>query len=63
LKPIMCDYCNKLHGKPTGSYCPEMTLAWQKGLGYGVGRIKAWKLLKKMLSFGLSQDDSYRRRR
>jgi hypothetical protein len=50
---VLCDYCGKLHFKPTGSYCPERTKAYQKGLEWGISRISAFKLLKKMLTFGL----------
>lgn len=53
MKPMACNYCRKEHGKPTESYCPERTYAYQKGLGFGVGRVKAWKLFKKMMTLGL----------
>ena len=46
MKNVHCDYCNKEHGKPTASYCPEKTAAWSKGIGGGLPTINFADVVK-----------------
>lgn len=48
-----CGWCAKEHDP--NIMCASRREAYQRGLTWGINRIKAWRLLKKMATAGLSQ--------